>query len=77
MYRRFRHDGIERSQGVVESEGVLPYAVTGKPFFKHRLILKYLVPTNNQLFPNESLSQVELVIANIYVTNNIHSFNYS
>ena len=67
LFRRFRLDGIERSQDVVEAEGVLPYAVKGNEFYKHRLILRYLVPSNNYQFPNESLSQVELVI-----TNNTH-----
>jgi hypothetical protein len=51
-----------KNQDVMEAEGVLPYAVNGDPFFKHRLILKYLVPSNNYQFPNESLSQVEQVI---------------
>jgi hypothetical protein len=58
---RFRLDGIERSQDVLETEGVIPYAVKGNQFYKHRLVLRYLVPVNEHMFPNESLSQVELV----------------
>jgi len=56
----FRLDGIERNPGVIEAEGVLPFAVSGFAFYKHRLILRYLVPANTYQFPNESLSQVEL-----------------
>ena len=68
LFHRFRLDGIERSPGVVESPGVLPFAVRGPAFYKHRLVLRYLVPANNYLFPNESLSQVEMVITN----NDLH-----
>jgi hypothetical protein len=68
MFHSFRLDGIERSPGVVETEGVLPFAVRGNAFYKHRLILRYLVPNNNYQFPNESLSQVELVITNNQLT---------
>jgi hypothetical protein len=57
----FRLDGIERSQDVLEAEGVIPYAVKGNQFYKHRLVLRYLVPGNGYQFPNESLTQVELV----------------
>jgi hypothetical protein len=61
VFCRFRLDGIERSQDVLETEGVIPYAVKGNQFYKHRLLLRYLVPANEYQFPNESLSQVELV----------------
>jgi hypothetical protein len=68
LFHSFRQDGIERNPRVVESEGVVPFAVTGTPFYKHRLVLKYLVPSNNYLFPNESLSQVEMVNTNNQLT---------
>lgn len=61
LFCSFRLDGIERSQDVLEMEGVIPYAVKGIPFYKHRLVLRYLVPSNEYQFPNESLTQVELV----------------
>jgi hypothetical protein len=68
LFHSFRLDGIERNPGVIEAEGVLPFAVSGFAFYKHRLILRYLVPSNNYQFPNESLSQVELVITNNQLT---------
>ena len=68
LFHSFRLDGIERSPGVVEVEGVLPFAVKGNAFFKHRLVLRYFVPANNYQFPNESLSQVERVITNNQLT---------
>ena len=68
LFHSFRLDGIERSPGVVEGQGVLPFAVSGFAFYKHRLILRFLVPSNNYQFPNESLSQVELVITNNQLT---------
>jgi hypothetical protein len=61
VFCSFRLDGIERSQDVQETEGVIPYAVQGKQFYKHRLVLRYLIPVNENQFPNESVSQVELV----------------
>ena len=54
-------DGIQLHSDVKEIEGVVPYAVSGKAFFKHRVVLKYLIPSNKMQFPNASLSQVELV----------------
>lgn len=71
LLHRFRLDGIERSQDVVEAEGVLPYAVKGNEFYKHRLILRYLVPSNNYQFPNESLSQVELCTLHFMLSHSI------
>jgi hypothetical protein len=68
LFHSFRLDGIERSPGVVEAVGVLPFAVRGNPFYRHRLVLRYLVPSNNYQFPNESLSQVEMVITNNQLT---------
>jgi hypothetical protein len=68
LFHSFRLDGIERSPGVVEGPGVLPFAVRGNPFYKHRIILRYLVPSNNYVFPSESLSQIELVITNNKLT---------
>jgi len=67
----FRLDGIERSPGVVEAEGVLPFAVRGAPFYKHRLVLRYLVPSNNYPFPNESLSQVEMCTLHFMLSHTI------
>lgn len=64
LFYSFRLDGIERSQDVLETEGVVPYAVKGTQFYKHRLVLRYLVPSNEYQFPNESLTQVELVSTN-------------
>jgi hypothetical protein len=61
LFCRFRLDGIERSQDVQETEGVIPYAVKGNQFYKHRLVLRYLVPANDYQFPNMSLTQVEMV----------------
>ncbi|PSN29613.1 hypothetical protein C0J52_26532 [Blattella germanica] len=71
MLHRFRQDGIERSPDVVETEGVVPYAVKGNAFFKHRLILKYLISSNGYKFPNESLSQVELCTLHFMLSHSI------
>jgi len=72
LLHTFRMDGIERTPGVVEGPGVLPFAVRGVPFFKHRLILRYLVPSNSYQFPNESLTQIELCTLHFMLS---HSFD--
>ncbi|PNF34288.1 hypothetical protein B7P43_G16548 [Cryptotermes secundus] len=71
ILHRFRLDGIEKSHDVMETEGVIPYAVKGNQFYKHRLVLRYLVPANEYQFPNESLSQVELCTLHFMLSHSI------
>lgn len=72
MLHRFRLDGITRSENVAESTDIIPYGVNENSFFKHRLVLKYLVPSNNYQFPNESLTPAELCTLHFMMS---HSFD--
>ncbi|XP_054740559.1 uncharacterized protein LOC129246063 [Anastrepha obliqua] len=73
LLQRFRQDGIQRTYGVAETPGVIPYSPSGFQFPKCRILLSRLIPGNAMTFPNQTLTREERCSLHFMLSSSIET----
>ncbi|XP_017779198.1 PREDICTED: uncharacterized protein LOC108564608, partial [Nicrophorus vespilloides] len=66
-----KYDGVRRTGGGDELDGIIPYRASGEHFYKYQFIVDHLTPGDTLQFPRDAINEVEFCILHLIVSNTI------